>query len=88
MLHFEDQSGRKYSATYLPEVPPDAGFTIVSSIKELIRKSGFTGKLHEPHVTCSSKNGNGDICNAKLTIYQSTRVKMSSTEYRRRVGWW
>jgi len=43
LLNFSDLRGRKYSATYLPEVAREHGMTREVAIRELVAKSGYTG---------------------------------------------
>lgn len=43
LLNFSDSRGRKYTATYLPEVAREHGMTREVAIRELVSKSGYPG---------------------------------------------
>lgn len=43
LVSFSDAEGKAYSATYLPEVPPENSMTRQTAIRELVTKSGYTG---------------------------------------------
>ncbi len=40
-------SSQKYNACYLPEVASDQGWTKVETLKSLMRKAGYRGKVEE-----------------------------------------
>jgi len=42
-----DAHGRRYSATYLPEIPQEHGMTRDVAIRELVAKSGYPGPCGE-----------------------------------------
>ncbi|KAG9303283.1 hypothetical protein G9A89_013609 [Geosiphon pyriformis] len=44
-IEFQDENNRRKTATYLPEVAEDQGWTKVEAIDSLLRKSGFTGRI-------------------------------------------
>jgi len=71
VLEFKDpQNGGRHSATYLPEIARDEGWTHEECIESLMRKSGFSGKI-TPELKRS----------AKLTRYQSTKVSLTYKDY-------
>jgi AMME syndrome candidate gene 1 protein len=72
VLNIRPGQGRRssYSATFLPEVCEDQGWTKEECIETLARKAGFRGPL-TPSV----------LETAELTRYVSTKAKMSYHEY-------
>jgi AMME syndrome candidate gene 1 protein len=72
VLNIHTGIGRRsaYSATFLPEVCEDQGWTKEECIETLARKAGFRGQL-TPNI----------LENAELTRYVSTKAKMSYSEY-------
>lgn len=60
----------RYSATYLPEVARDLGWTREACLQSLAEKAGFRGKFE------------GTIArDATVTRYQSTKAEMTYNEY-------
>jgi len=47
LIQFSDAQGRRYSATYLPEVARDHGMTRETAIRELVTKAGYTGPVDQ-----------------------------------------
>eukprot|EP00611_Tribonema_gayanum_P032575 TRINITY_DN980_c0_g1_i3.p2 TRINITY_DN980_c0_g1~~TRINITY_DN980_c0_g1_i3.p2 ORF type:complete len:177 (-),score=43.56 TRINITY_DN980_c0_g1_i3:810-1340(-) len=45
IITFKDTRGSQYSATYLPEVARDQGWTKAEALESLIRKSGYAGPV-------------------------------------------
>jgi uncharacterized protein (TIGR00296 family) len=65
------QSGEACSATFLPDVPPEQGWSVRQTIDALLRKAGFAG------VPTASV-----LASIRLTRYQSTLHKLTYEEYR------
>ncbi|RAL40127.1 unnamed protein product [Cuscuta campestris] len=71
IIEFSDpNSGRRLSATYLPEVAAAEGWTNIQAIDSLIRKAGYTGSI--PSKLRES---------IRLTRYQSSLFTMGFGEY-------
>mmetsp|Transcript_23906 Transcript_23906/g.33440 ORF Transcript_23906/g.33440 Transcript_23906/m.33440 type:complete len:91 (+) Transcript_23906:446-718(+) len=69
-IRFQNLKGKSFSATYLPEVCPEQGWTKEECLESLVRKSGFRGRI------------NSSLWNTiKLTRYQSVKAKMTYKEY-------
>jgi uncharacterized protein (TIGR00296 family) len=66
-----DPDGTARNATYLPDVPPEQGWTIKETIDSLVRKAGYT----------SGPVTDGVRSVIRLTRYQSTLHKLSYSEY-------
>merc|ERR1712137_57846 len=47
LINFQDNTGRHYSATYLPEVASEHGMTRRVAIQELMVKAGYVGQVDE-----------------------------------------
>ena len=71
IIEFYDSSRRRYSATFLPEVAQEQGWSREETIEALVRKSGYNGRLDE-----GLKNA------INLTRYQSSTATMSYEDYR------
>lgn len=69
-IEFTDDNGRRRTATYLPEVMPEQGWTKLQAIDSLLRKGGFKGKISE---SVREK--------IKLTRYRSSKVGVTYEEY-------
>jgi AMME syndrome candidate gene 1 protein len=69
-LYPKGPSGRKYSATYLPEVCAEQGWSKEECIESLARKSGYRGPL-TPAV----------LDTAELTVYVSTKAVLTYEDY-------
>jgi uncharacterized protein (TIGR00296 family) len=62
-------NNRKYGATFLPEVAKEQGWDQITTLKYLVNKAGYTGRLE-------------NIMNLiKLKRYQSLKVYLSHSEY-------
>lgn len=61
--------GRYYQATFLPEVAAEYNWTREETLKHLIRKAGFPGKLEEI------------IDSISLTTYESSKERLTYQEY-------
>ncbi|KAF9561369.1 AMME syndrome candidate protein 1 protein [Mortierella alpina] len=69
-IEFKDNNGRKKTATYLPEVAKEQGWTKQKAIDSLLRKGGYRGTITQ------------DFLDAViLTRYQSKKAKASYQEY-------
>eukprot|EP00941_MAST-03F_sp_MAST-3F-sp1_P003838 g3838.t1 len=69
IINFSAKS-RSFSATYLPDVALDQGWTLKETIDSLIKKSGYRGAIND-----SLRNS------IRVTRYQSSKVKLSYEEY-------
>ncbi|KAH6569328.1 hypothetical protein BASA60_008248 [Batrachochytrium salamandrivorans] len=69
-IAFEDENGRKRSATYLPEVAEEQGWDHIQAIDSLLRKGGYRGTI-TPKVRES----------IILTRYQSSKKRASYDQY-------
>eukprot|EP00439_Symbiodinium_sp_Y106_P075281 s1179_g14.t2 len=52
LLNFSDSHGRRFSATYLPEVAKEHGMTREGAIRELVAKSGYSGPCNQEILDC------------------------------------
>jgi AMMECR1 domain-containing protein len=69
-IEFSDDNGRKKTATYLPEVAKEQGWTKKKAIHSLLRKGGFRGSITD------------DVMRAIiLTRYQSRKAQATYEEY-------
>ncbi|KAG8467713.1 hypothetical protein KFE25_006765 [Diacronema lutheri] len=69
-IDFVDPQGSARNATYLPDVPPEQGWSKHETIDSLVRKAGYHGAI--------TNRLRGAI---RLTRYQSTLSKLSYVEY-------
>mmetsp|Transcript_18123 Transcript_18123/g.25152 ORF Transcript_18123/g.25152 Transcript_18123/m.25152 type:complete len:206 (-) Transcript_18123:92-709(-) len=69
-IQFKSTRGRTFSATYLPEVCPEQGWTKEECLESLVRKSGYRGRIDSSLWD-----------EIKLTQYQSVKAKMTYKEY-------
>jgi len=69
-IDFVDPANVSRNATYLPDVPPEQGWTVRETITSLVRKAGYDGPIDEALL--------GRI---ELTRYQSTLCKLTYEEY-------
>lgn len=70
-IDFVDPSdGGARNATYLPDVPPEQGWTKRETIDSLVRKAGYRGSVDDSVRAA-----------IRLTRYQSTLSKLSYAEY-------
>ena len=70
-IHFKDQEGRNYSATYLPEVAKDENWDQKTTLTHLIRKARYKGSLESIYN------------NIQLERYQSIKKTISYEEYQK-----
>mmetsp|Transcript_79972 Transcript_79972/g.232192 ORF Transcript_79972/g.232192 Transcript_79972/m.232192 type:complete len:256 (+) Transcript_79972:135-902(+) len=63
-------NGRHYSATYLPEVAKEQGWTIPQAVASLMQKAGYQGNI-TPDI----------VRNIQCTRYQSSKIRVSFEEY-------
>lgn len=45
IIEFEDGHGSEYTATYLPDVAPEQGWSVEQTVASLVRKAGYHRKL-------------------------------------------
>ena len=69
-IEFIDDQGHKRTATYLPEVIPEQGWTKEQAIDSLLRKGGFRN-----FITDSVRKA------IVLTRYQSSKAEVTYDEY-------
>jgi len=70
-LEFSDDTNRRnYSATFLPEVAKEQGWSRKQTIEELVAKSGYRGRIND-HLRSRMK----------LTRYQSEKMGLAYEEY-------
>lgn len=69
-IEFEDDSGRRRTATYLPDVIPEQGWDKIEAIDSLLRKGGFHGRI-----TSSVRES------IRLKRYQSSKLEVTYDEY-------
>jgi len=69
-IDFVDSSGVSRSATYLPEVAGEQGWTKEEALESLVRKSGYKGALNQSL-----------LASIKLTRYQSSKSSLTYAEY-------
>ena len=69
LIHFTVQ-GKAFSATYLPEVAPEQGWTHQETVASLIRKAGYRGSVTQ------------DVLDGvQTTRYQSSKCTLSYTDF-------
>ena len=71
LIHFQSSAGRQYSATYLPEVAAEQGWSKEVCMESLIRKAGFDGAITGAFFQ-----------SLRVTRYQSSKVSVTYQEYR------
>nr|XP_022919813.1 AMMECR1-like protein [Onthophagus taurus] len=69
-IEFVNEKGNKRTATYLPEVAPEQGWTQIQTIDSLLRKGGYKASI-------SNEVRKG----IKLTRYQSEKITISYQDY-------
>lgn len=70
IIAFSDADGEFYSATYLPDVASEQGWSHVEAVTSLMKKAGFRRKVTP------------DMLQAlKVTRYRSSKHKLSYNEY-------
>lgn len=70
IVEFTDNNNTRRSATYLPDVARQEGWTKIEAINSAIKKAGFTGPITE-----SLRR------RVRLTRYQSSLFTLHYTEY-------
>lgn len=70
-IDFDDPHGVARNGTYLPDVPPEQGWTKHETIDSLVRKAGYNGVVTDKLRAC-----------IRLTRYQSTLSKLTYLEWR------
>ncbi|OAR02183.1 hypothetical protein LLEC1_04891 [Akanthomyces lecanii] len=74
-ISFHDK-GRRYGATYLPDIASEQGWTKDETLFSLVRKAGWTG----------SRARWGELA-LKVTRYQGKKRSMNYSEYRKWKDW-
>ncbi|KAG2226629.1 hypothetical protein INT45_005115 [Circinella minor] len=69
-IEFINDHGHKKTATYLPEVIPEQGWTKEEAIESLLRKGGYRGSINDKVLK-----------SIKLTRYQSSKAQATYKEY-------
>ncbi|KAF9432062.1 AMME syndrome candidate protein 1 protein, partial [Entomortierella beljakovae] len=69
-IEFRDANGRKRTATYLPEVAKEQGWTKKKTIESLLRKGAYRGTITQEFLD-----------SIILTRYQSQKAQASYQEY-------
>lgn len=69
-IEFEDDNGRRRTATYLPDVIPDQNWDKIEAIDSLLRKGGFQGRI-----TQSVRES------IRLKRYQSSKLEVTYDQY-------
>ncbi|KAG0326114.1 AMME syndrome candidate protein 1 protein [Dissophora globulifera] len=69
-IEFRDSDGRKRTATYLPEVAKEQGWTKNKAMSSLLRKGGYRGTITQEILD-----------NIILTRYQSRKSQATYKEY-------
>lgn len=72
-IDFTDNNGRRYGGTFLPEVAEEQEWNQVVTLRHLIKKAGYNGKLEDV------------IKDMKLKTYKSSKVSMSFQEYQEKM---
>lgn len=70
-ISFEDSRGKQYSATYLPEVASEQGWTQIETLRSLVKKAGYDAK----GLTEEQLRG------IETTRYQSSKCSLNYEEY-------
>jgi uncharacterized protein (TIGR00296 family) len=68
-IDFLSENGRRHHSTFLPEVAGERNWDKKTTLKQLVQKSGYYGKLSDV------------LDDIKLTRYESIKVGMSYEEY-------
>ncbi|OAA73328.1 ammecr1 family protein [Cordyceps fumosorosea ARSEF 2679] len=75
-LSFRDAAGRRYGATYLPDIAAEQGWTKEETLFSLARKAGWTGsRARWPELAL------------RLTRYQGKKRSLNYAEYRKWKDW-
>ncbi|TMW56712.1 hypothetical protein Poli38472_006722 [Pythium oligandrum] len=70
IIEFTDENGNFYSATYLPDVASEQGWTHVETVISLMRKAGFRRSVTDTMLKM-----------LKITRYRSSKHRLSYQEY-------
>eukprot|EP01147_Barroeca_monosierra_P006144 gene6144-9193_t len=70
-IEFANEAGRKRTATFLPEVMPEQGWTKSETLHALLRKGGYRSPITDDF-----------LCQIKLTRYQSEKVSLTYDEWK------
>jgi len=70
IINFRDTTFNNFSATYLPEVAKEQGWSVQTAVESLIRKAGYNGRITQELLD-----------SIKCTRYQSSKYKVSFEEY-------
>ncbi|CAN0355226.1 unnamed protein product [Pylaiella littoralis] len=70
VIKFNDDRGSKYSATFLPEVAAEQGWTREVTLTRLVRKAGYKRTVGRAFLAC-----------VEITRYQSSKSKLSYRDY-------
>ncbi|RYP71051.1 hypothetical protein DL769_004764 [Monosporascus sp. CRB-8-3] len=71
------ERGRRYGATYLPDVAPEQGWTKDETLVSLMRKAGWVGR----------KDRWQDVADLKVVRYQGKKHKLLYSEYKHWRDW-
>ncbi|PHJ16084.1 duf51 family protein [Cystoisospora suis] len=69
-IKFTDDTGRRYSATYLPEIAKELGMTKHEALASLVKKAGYHGAFTDDLLSQIS-----------LTRYQSSQARLDYEKY-------
>jgi AMMECR1 domain-containing protein len=67
--------GRRYGATYLPDVAKEQGWSKEEALESLVRKAGYRGK------------DGWEALEVKVTRYQGRKVELGYGEWKMWRGW-
>lgn len=70
IIEFSDADGAYYSATYLPDVASEQGWTHIEAVTSLMKKAGFRHRVSPAMLKA-----------LKVTRYRSSKHKLSYREY-------
>ena len=69
--------GRRYGATYLPDVAPEQGWSKEETLVSLMRKAGWVGRRDRWH----------DVSSLTVVRYQGKKHKLLYAEYKHWRDW-
>lgn len=69
-IKFSSARGKRFSATYLPEVASEQGWDVPETLESLVRKAGYRGPVNAQLLE-----------SIKLTRYQSQKTSLTYAEY-------
>jgi AMMECR1 domain-containing protein len=70
IIEFEDSNGNYYSATYLPDVASEQGWSHLEAVTSLMKKAGFRRSVSPAMLQ-----------KLKVTRYRSSKHKLTYQEY-------